>query len=497
MKKLIFLISITFFVFSLAHSQFTISKTSLKDKIKGGWAGQTIGVTFGGPYEFQFNGTFIQDYQPLEWNDNKIYDAMINNAGLYDDVYMDLTFVDVFEKYGMDAPLDSFANAYANAGYMLWHANQAGRYNVLNGIKAPASGHWKNNPHADDIDFQIEADFAGLMSPAMPRNASRISDKIGHIMNYGDGWYGGVYMANMYALAFTSNSVDYVVTEALKSIPAQTDFYKCIADVIKWSKQYPNDWHQTWYEIQKKWSMEVGCPDGVFAAFNIDAKINAAYVVLGLLYGKGNFDLTMEIATRAGQDADCNPSSACGVLGTMIGYEKIPAKWKKALSKAEDINFKYTELSLNKTYELGYKHALKQIELNGGTFHDDYVIIKKEAVQPVKFEQSFPGLQPLRKLNLYKTEGNKRIIEFDGVGIIVRGEAFAKKGEQKNLQTRVSIDGGKAQTINLPSNFTTRRHDLYWNYELGAGRHVLELEILNAGEGEGVRVWDYIVYGKR
>src|SRR5678815_2941719 len=65
---------------------------------------------------------------------------------------MDLTFVDVFEKYGLDAPVDSFANAFAHAGYMLWHANQAGRYNILHGIKAPQSGYWKNNPHADCID---------------------------------------------------------------------------------------------------------------------------------------------------------------------------------------------------------------------------------------------------------------------------------------------------------------------------------------------------------
>ena len=50
---------------------------------------------------------------------------MVNNPGLYDDLYMDLTFVDVFEKYGLDAPVEYFANAYARAGYMLWHANQA------------------------------------------------------------------------------------------------------------------------------------------------------------------------------------------------------------------------------------------------------------------------------------------------------------------------------------------------------------------------------------
>ena len=32
--------------------------------------------------------------------------------------------------------------------------------------------------------------------------------------------------------------------------------------------------------------------------FNIDAKINAAWVVLGLLYGDGDFGKTMEIAAE-------------------------------------------------------------------------------------------------------------------------------------------------------------------------------------------------------
>src|ERR1700733_14553803 len=183
----------------------TLTKETLKDKIMGGWAGQTIGVTFGGPYEFNFQGTFIGDYQPLKWYDGYLKNTMLYNAGLYDDLYMDLTFVDVFEKYGLNAPVDSFANAFANAGYMLWHANQAARYNILNGIKAPQSGAWQNNPHADCIDFQIESDFSGLMSPGMPNTAAAIGDKIGHIMNYGDGWYGGVFVGAMYALAFTSN----------------------------------------------------------------------------------------------------------------------------------------------------------------------------------------------------------------------------------------------------------------------------------------------------
>src|SRR4051812_29963516 len=260
-----------------AQQMVTISSDVLKDKIKGGWAGQTIGVTFGGPYEFRYNGTFIQEYQPLHWSATYVKDNMTNNPGLYDDLYMDLTFVDVFEKYGLNAPVDSFANAFANAGYMLWHANQAARYNILNGIKAPQSGYWMNNPHADDIDYQIESDYAGLMSPAMPNTASEISDKIGHIMNYGDGWYGGVFVGAMYSLAFVSSDMKYIISNALKTIPEKSKFHQCIADVIRWHAQYPKDWKETWLQVQKKWANDIGCPEGVFAPFNIDANVNAAY----------------------------------------------------------------------------------------------------------------------------------------------------------------------------------------------------------------------------
>lgn len=66
----------------------------------------------------------------------------------------------------------------------------------------------------------------------------------------------------------------------MKTIPIESTFYQCISDVIKWHKQYPDDWKQTWFELQKHYSEEVGCPDGVFVPLDIDAKINAAYIVL-------------------------------------------------------------------------------------------------------------------------------------------------------------------------------------------------------------------------
>ena len=474
----------------------TLTKEQLQNKIKGGWSGQTIGVTFGGPYEFRFNGTFIGDYQTLKWQDGYLKDNMLNNPGLYDDLYMDLTFVDVFEKYGMDAPLDSFANAFAKAGYMLWHANQAARYNILNGITAPASGHWKNNPHADCIDYQIESDFAGLMSPGMPNTASAISDKIGHIMNYGDGWYGGVYVGAMYSLAFVSKDIKYIVKEALKTVPSQSEFYLCINDVIKWHDQYPNDWKQTWFQVQKKWADDIGCPEGVFAPFNIDAKINAAYVVIGLLYGKGDFTNTMEITTRCGQDADCNPSSAGGILGTLLGYDSIPAYWKQGLKEAEEINFKYTTMSLNSVYEIGLKHALQNIGRNGGNVNGDKITISIQQPKAVQFEKSFSGLYVKEKKNVNWSAAKDEIsFEYEGAGFVLKGES----GHWGNhdavvINAELYVDGKIAETIKLPVNFTTRRHELCWNYDLPQGKHSIKFKLLNPSPNYSISDTEVIIY---
>ncbi|WP_276485605.1 ADP-ribosylglycohydrolase family protein [Paraflavitalea pollutisoli] len=481
-----------------AQKRITLSKETLKDKIMGGWAGQTIGVTYGGPYEFQFNGTFIQDYQPLPWDGSVLKTNMLHNAGLYDDLYMDLTFVDVFEKYGLNAPVDSFANAFANAGYFLWHANQAARYNILHGIKAPQSGQWQHNPHAEDIDYQIEADYAGLMSPGMPNTASAISDKIGHIMNYGDGWYGGVYIGALYSLAFLHNDIHFIVTEALKVIPASSTYYQCINDVINWHKQYPNDWHRTWYEIQRKWSNDIACHDGIFSAFNIDAKINSAYVVLGLLYGQGDFGRSLEIATRAGQDADCNPSSVGGILGTILGYKKIPTHWKQGLVDIEDIPFKYTDISLNKAYVIGLGHALKNIQANGGNINGDQVEILVQSPKAVALEQGFPNNQPISRTGFYKTLGEASF-EFEGTGFSLAGAAHKKQKDSLEyvFEVAVFIDGQPTETVQLSTDFIKRRLEICWKYQLPKGKHAVKLKVLNPHESYELKTSSYIVFSEK
>ena len=478
-------------------TEVSMSKDILMDKIKGAWAGQTIGCTFGGPTEFRYRGTMINDNINIYWPEHHIQWYFDHSPGLFDDIYMDLTFVDVFDKKGLDAPIEEFANAFANADYSLWHANEQARYNILHGIMPPMSGYWENNPHADDIDFQIEADYAGIMAPGMINAAVGYTDGIGHIMNYGDGWYGGVYMAAMYSLAFVSNDINYIVEEALKVIPEQSKYYKCMSDVIRWHKMYPDDWTLTWGQCQKHWSFDIGCPEGVLHPYDIDATINSAYVLIALLYGEGDFGKTIEIGTRCGQDSDCNPASAGGILGTMLGYSNIPEYWMANLKEVEDRNFIYTDISLNKVYDMSFNQALQVIGRNGGSVDGDNVTIKTQKPQTVRFEESFTGHWPVALVDVKKPLEKVGEIEFNGNGIVLSYNfASGNTREDYVAEVEVFLDGEPAEKVLLPIHYRLRKIDFFYRYNLAPGDHRISFKWLNPEKGRNINVHSYLVYAK-
>jgi hypothetical protein len=225
-----------------------------------------------------------------------------------------MTFLKTLADYGFDVSHKQAGIDFANSQYELWHANFHGRDNLRKGIAPPDSGHPQFNAHADDIDYQIEADYAGLISPGMPRFAASLGDKFGRIMNYGDGLYGGQFVSAMYSAAFFESNIEKIIKYALDYIPAESQYAQAINDTIKWHKKNPKDWQKTWKLLNDRYQKDrnfrkFSCDKG---DFNIDAKINGAYIVMGLLYGKGDIEKTIKISMQCGQDSDCNPSNAAG-----------------------------------------------------------------------------------------------------------------------------------------------------------------------------------------
>ena len=100
---------------------------------------------------------------------------MVENSIHQDDLYVEMTFSKVMDTVGLGATTEQYGEMFKDSKYSLWHANAAARRVLNQGIKAPWSGHPKYNMHADDIDFQIEADFIGSDVPGACRASPTIS----------------------------------------------------------------------------------------------------------------------------------------------------------------------------------------------------------------------------------------------------------------------------------------------------------------------------------
>ena len=393
-----------------------ISMEDYADKVAGGWLGQAIAVLWGQWTEGKWQGEMVpfdlEDWYRINPEINEQARAIedrqerqdfikkhINDKGNWekwtpdkmsdqDDLYIEFLFLYSIMKNGLDVTGTEMAEDWVR--YLdinrVWCANKAAYQNFQKGIWPPLSGHPRNTDWGDAIDFQIEADLFGLISPGMPRVSNAWGDKVGHIMNYGDGVYAGMAMAAMYSEAFFESDPRKLAEYSLKAIPAESGYAKMVRDVLDLHQQYP-DWQDAWKKLEPKW----GRKDGELVS-GVYVPINGAYVYMGLLYGGGDFWKTMNISMRCGRDSDCNPSSCAGILGTILGMKGIPDKWailRDLPIENRSISDIYPEMIdwddiLNATVETGKWNIIE----NGGYYEGGIFYIPYQTPTSLPLEQT-------------------------------------------------------------------------------------------------------------
>jgi hypothetical protein len=299
----------------------------------------------------------------------------------------------------------------------------------------------------------------------------------------------------MYTAAYFENDPRKVVETGLACIPAESPYGRLIRDVLAWSANEP-DWRKVWQKVEEKWDKHDVCPDGAHRPFNIDAKINGAYIAIGLLYGGRDWRQTMEITTRCGQDSDCNPASALGVLGAMRGYDELPARDQAEIAKLADVKFSHTDYSFNDIVKSTEARALEVIRESGGKVSEREVEIPLQLPQPPELElwnYGVPG-EVIRieepawrwrgdwshgrdhhNLLVMETESadSEAMLSFHGTGLGLVGQ-LAENGGRAD----VFIDGEKtdlmADAYIVPN---TIDRDLWRIYDLQPGEHTLRLVV--------------------
>ena len=453
-----------------------------RDKMKAGWIGQIVGVTWGAPTEFRWQDTIIPEKDMPVW---KL--ETINEGFTQDDLYVEMTFLRTLEEYGIDVSIRQAGIDFANSEYPLACANAAGRKNLRSGIGPPDSSHPQFNNCPNDIDYQIEADFSGLIAPGMPNVAIEMGNKFGRLMNYGDGVYGGQFVGGMYAEAFFEDDIFKIIDAGLACIPAESQYAEMVRDMIAWYKENPTDRMVTWEKCRKKYREN---PEYQKASNGgIDVKINGAYILMGLLYGKRDIDNTIIISTRCGQDSDCNPSNAAGVLFTTIGYENLPSRFTEKLDY--ETNFLFTAYNVNTLIEVCEKLAREFIIREGGRIETDVngeevFVIPVKPPKPNRLELSWnPG--PIEG-SLFTDEENAKILfsassmqkavdrafpgwTLDKIGSDMEPGFYESMKGKKNVLVTHPVDRETpavlTTSVDIPANKTTKLRLVVGHHERG------------------------------
>jgi len=281
-------------------------------------------------------------------------------------------------------------------------------------------------------------------------------------------------------------------------------------------EHYPADWQAAWQELEDKWGDVDIC--GAGSTFNIDAKLNGAYIVMGLLYGEGDPVKTMEISTRCGQDSDCNPSNAMAVLGVIKGFSSLPQDIQDGVKAVSDSIFIHTSYSFNTAVRSTTKYALDLIVNNGGKVTDRKIKIKTQTPVEPRLEVAFPDLVFDKRISIFdenawifkgkwipfevtgmdkqamkqsvfaENAGDELEITFNGTGISLTGNWFKDGGKAD-----VYVDSVLHRSIDTYYDFANQQHvESIWHIlNLQPGEHKVRLVVKGEKrpESEGTRVY--------
>lgn len=325
-----------------------ISVETYRDKVKGGLVGSMAGVAYGYPVEFHYKNWIPESSLP-NW-----YDTLIQNAYDQDDIYLSVTAIEALEELGLDVTSRALGIYMYNKDFEFW--NGSNNDVLARGFAPPFSGYPKysttyfTGAYPDGNSYQCGASFGGFLGLNMTGFANDICHRFAEICCYGDGIYAMQFVAAMYGEAFFTDDIDAIIQAGLDAIPADSWSALVINDVLKNYRDgmsaYDNyQYLQKTYVDSDEYNW-IGWPSG---GILLDAKMCSAFTVIGLLYGEGDIQKSMELTVSCAHDSDSTAAATAGILATIQGYSALDAKYKNGL--IEDQMFKYSQSTVDRVVD--------------------------------------------------------------------------------------------------------------------------------------------------
>lgn len=343
------------------------------DKLYGGVLGKVIGNHVGIPVENQSSTAIIKEYPHIT---GYLWDLNGKTMHPDDDLNGFFTFAEVLDK------ANSFDEITAKSlqetildkvsyyrGFYWWDSNNSettGFENLLNEVDSTQE-EFHNKLGDEGIAGQIFYESLGLVSLGDVDLAVELTKRLVPVNCLGDALNGSIFVNACVSLAFEVDDPLALVEKALGVVP-DGKVAEAVRKVVEFYKINPYDWRDCLSFVESRYTG--------YKTWDFDSIVAAS-----ILYGRGDFNRSLEICMQFGTDTDCTVSNVCTILGVLNGAKGInEGTWIKPLRDTVLLSTALGDSNIVSISDFTCKLAYNTAKLHGLALPEEYYCYSDEAL---------------------------------------------------------------------------------------------------------------------
>lgn len=421
-----------------------ISFSIYKDKVRACWLGKNIGGTLGAPLEC------VRGAYDIDFYLHDLSEGVLPN----DDLDLQLIWLNAAERYGKALNAEILSEYWLSFIVADWAEYGAAKNNLAFGIQPPVSG-WYNNCNKDSCGSFIRSEIWACLAPGHPEIAVKYAREDAICDHADEGLYGEIFCAAIQSAAFTESDMNKLLEIGLNYIPDNCAVAKAINTALSAYKS-GKDWKEARRDVLKAVPGTFGMYRGYVdqepeadipvGERGFDAPSNIGLMMIGWLYGEGDFSKSICIAAGCGEDADCSAGTLAATLGIIYGTKGIDNKWLEPIGdEIKTISLDITKgsdpnVSIPKTVT----DLTNRVTRLMPTFLNGYVDFDDNGAVSIR------GNNAMTNINIYKgtfTYVNARDELCVSANNIVRENAIL--GVRVEVEDGINISNGKEKRFNV------------------------------------------------
>ena len=315
----------------IKESPMNLTYKELRNKILGCFNGKNAGGVLGAPFEHCARGVNNVDFY--------VQKDIYHNPPPNDDLDLQLVWLIAAEKYGARVNSHILAEYWNTFITPDWAEYGAAKRNLAQGMLPPLSGS-VDNIYKDSNGAWIRTEIWACLAAGHPEIAVRYALEDAFVDHADEGVYATAFCAALESAAFVESDIYSLLDIAETYLPKNSACYGAVT-IAKQSFKEGVDWQTCRHRILKKYPSSFGVAHTKLGVIDddlvgteivgFDAPFSVGAIALSLLYGEGDFEKTVCLATNCGEDTDCTAGTVGAVFGIIHGDSALPQKWMEPI----------------------------------------------------------------------------------------------------------------------------------------------------------------------